>query len=202
MPRPPALAIPLVFVLACAPAAAPLAPVPPGSGKSLYYFPTRVGTKWVYDKTFGGAPWEGYAKVITESEEKNGRYLVTVKTTSVDFVDTDATTIGRFEVSRDGFFKVAEGLESEETRLEFDPPRCYLKLPHRVGEKWGANPRDGELPWVAGEVETVKVPAGTFEAIRVDCGKNSFWYAPGVGCIKGRRGDTRFEMKSFTLPKD
>src|SRR5262249_33631450 len=156
---------------------------PLDAGKQALYFPTRVGTKWVYEMQVG----EGFAQVVTESEEKNGRYLVTVKSTSVDWKDTDATTISRFEVSKNGVFKVAEGLESATTRREFDPPDCWQNLPHKVGEKGGGNPKDGEQPWVVGKIETVKVPAGTFEAIRVDRGENcSIWFAPGAGIIKSQ----------------
>jgi len=171
------------------------APVP-RDGEKQYYSPTRVGTKWVYDLRDG----EGYAQIVTKSEEKNGRYFVTVKFTAADFQDGPSTTISQYEVAKDGIFGVAHGLEDPDTRTVFDPPYCILKLPHKVGEKWPGNP--GGPPRVTGKVETVKVPAGTFEAIRTEMGNDVWWYAPVVGCVKYRIGDRHYEMKSFTLPKD
>src|SRR5262245_19890982 len=126
------LVVPFVMIAGLLPAA----PVPPDGGKQQYYFPTRVGTKWVYEENGG----EGHGESVTESVEKNGRYLVTVKATSVDFKDGPSTTIWRYEVAHDGVFLVEEGLESAVTRLEHNPPFCLLKLPHKVGEKWGGNP--------------------------------------------------------------
>jgi hypothetical protein len=176
----------------------PAAPVPPGAGKQ-FYFPTRVGTKWVYAEESGA----GHGEIVTESEEKNGRFLVTVKATSVDFKDGPSTTVFRYDVSHDGVFMVAEGLESSATRLVYDRPVCLLKLPHKVGEEWGGDPKEKRAPFMSGKVESVKVPAGTFEAIRVDSGKDySAWYASGIGCIKFRLKDYCIEMKSFSLPKE
>jgi hypothetical protein len=47
MPRFVAMVVLLACGVGCIPTAAPHAPVPPDAGKSPYYFPTRVGTKWV-----------------------------------------------------------------------------------------------------------------------------------------------------------
>ena len=89
------LAMPLTLVGGLLPAA----PVPPDGGKQEYYFPTRVGTMWVYDVT--KRPDLAYS--VTESKEKNGRYLITVKLSSVDPKDDDdSTSIVQYEVSRDG----------------------------------------------------------------------------------------------------
>ena len=100
-------------------------------------------------------------------------------------------------------FLVATGLETPDRRHEYKPPYCLLKLPHKVGDKWGGDKETGEPMTVAGKVEAVKVPAGTFEAIRVDQGPlTSSWYAPGVGLVKYDYNGNKQELKSFTLPKE
>ena len=46
---------------------------------------------------------------------------------------------------------------------------CVLKLPHKDGNSWKNEPHSKHV-YTAKKVETVKVPAGTFEAIRVESG--------------------------------
>jgi hypothetical protein len=176
----------------------PAAPVPRDAGKQ-FYFPTQVGTKLLYD--FGPAHGP-YLEVVTESEERDGRYRVTVKRTNPEEKDDEGASRTLYEVSGDGVFVLAYYLELGADRLTCEPPYCLLKLPHKVGEKWGGNLKDKEPEMVAGKVETVKVPAGTFEAIRVDQGpKSTYWYAPGLGCVKCQINDSLLELRSVTLPK-
>lgn len=73
----------------------------------------------------------------------------------------------------------------------------------------------------AGNTETVRVPAGEFSALRVDCSvtldiyisgnlafsfnsSDSAWYAPGVGWVKsvgsGNMGATEIVLLSFSIP--
>jgi hypothetical protein len=151
------------FVTVCG--ALPAAPVPRDAGKPPLYFPTRVGTELVYNE-IGDQGDEGCIQFVTESTENNGRYTVTVKTTWLGRAK-GATSSARYEVSENGIFKLASGAVPD-----LDPSNCWLKLPARTGDKWGENASDRLPPHVAGEIETVKVPAGTFEAIRVDRGNN------------------------------
>jgi hypothetical protein len=180
------------FVIVCG--ALPAAPVPRDAGKPPLFFPTRVGTKLDYDEIGG----DGYVQTITESTEKNGRYVITVRTLGLGWKD-DPTHDARYEVSTDGVFRLAVGETS--AFAGSDPPDCWLKLPHREGDKWGLNAKDRLPPHVAGKVETVKVPAGTFEAIRVDRGKNyTYWFARGVGIVKRRAQECQYELKAVSVP--
>ena len=176
----------------------PLAPIPPDVSPQCY-FPTVVGTKWTYDDNLDREEG-GYGEVITKSEKKDGRFIVTVKSTSLDWKDTEATTICQYLVSEDGIFEMAAFLESAERKRSFEPPIYWLKLPHKVGAKWNAQD-NSKVPMVAGKVESIKVPAGKFEAIRVDQGpKCTYWYAPGVGRVKSVINDKVTQMKSITFP--
>jgi len=194
------------LVLGCAPSAAPLAPVPSGAGQLVMYFPTRVGTKWVYEQSWD----DDFVETVTAVEEKDGRYIVTVATTALDDPEGLNPGIEKYLVSADGVFCVASAVQSETDRKDFDLPICLLKLPYKLGDKWG-DPKTSRGESVTGKVETVKVPAGTFEAIRVDrtvspgrigTGEYSYWYTPYVGAVKMKINDKVVQMKSFTLPRD
>jgi hypothetical protein len=58
---------------------------------------------------------------------------------------------------------------------------------------------------VTGPIETVKVPAGKFKAIRVDRKDSdeyyTFWYTPGIGLVKNQDKTSVLELKSFTYPE-
>ena len=111
-------------------------------------------------------------------------------------------------MSKEGLFRTATAVESKTDRIDHNPPFCLLRLPYKEAEKWGDAKTSGES--LTGKIETVKVPAGTFEAIRVDRrhdpvktfgGQSSFWYVPGVGAVKLKINDLVVQMKSITQPK-
>jgi hypothetical protein len=188
------LAILIPFV--CVPALAPAAPAPPAADKPVYYFPTRVGTKWVYERSKEGEESRTFGKVVTESEEKDGRFLVTVKG---DLKENPWAS--QYAVSKDGVFMVAHKFNNDDPYKMWDPPECLLKLPHKDGNTWETETdKLFRRKHVAKKIETIKVPAGTFEAIRVEAGGVTSWYAPEIGLVKQYDG-TFLELKSFELPK-
>lgn len=191
-------ALPFIFV-ALPPA--PAAPVPKHlmrPGPELYY-PTRVGTKWVYvDADF--VEWH---VVITKVELKDGEFHVTEahtrKSSSVNRTLTMA-------VSHRGVFHTGC------SDFAHDPPICWLQLPTKPDERW----YDGD--WVTqAEPEEVETPAGKFRAIPVtrqtddprmpNLGiprrSSTRWFAPGVGPVRLSIGERdHFILKSFTPGKD
>jgi len=201
MPR-ALLAVLLVPIAAATPATA--APVPPPKGKEPppYYFPTQVGAEWVYDDD--GAK---YTFTVTKVERKAGAMLVTVglsygKTTQHSYT---------VEVGKSGI------RETLNFNRKVEPPTPLLKVPFAKGDRWESPMSlDGEkradYVITVGGVEEVKVPAGTFKAVRVDKvstgvdGKTNqtitTWYARGVGPVRisYRRGPTR-DLVSFTPGK-
>jgi hypothetical protein len=189
--------------------------------EATLYFPTRVGSIRIYrGDLFGGCEW---AEVVTAVEEKDGQHLVTVAATKVgEMVDAN-TERQRYVVSREGVFHQAYYWPIEHTEWkEITPPNCLLKLPYSPGNRWHRTmnwfrePDDPEqkLNLITGGIEEVRVPAGTFRAIRVDgvgdyLGKHcqlTVWYAPGVGTVRSRTNDRgavwTAELYSFTPGKD
>jgi hypothetical protein len=159
--------------------------------KPLLYFPTTVGTKWVYQSRD-----QEWTQVVTAVEEKDGVFVVTY-----DTLAADGTTEAQYQraVSEYGISLVAG------KQVEFVPKQLCLKLPYKELETW--KDEDLEVIYKSLKSERVKVPAGVFDAIPVEMetttghrvlGETS-WYAPGVGVVKRSRGDV--VLKSFTPGK-
>jgi hypothetical protein len=168
----------------------------------VLYFPTKVGAKWVYDDD----GWT-YTMVVTKVERKGDAALVTVSSV---FPDGWSQHFETMEVSRTGLREV------ENFYRKYDAPVPRLRIPHLSGAKWESPIRldgqdRGRSEMLAGPTEDVKVPAGTYRAVRVEtlstCAQTeqrlTHWYAPRVGLVrvKYRPGSSR-DLKSFDPGKD
>lgn len=186
-----------VLVLTIAPAAPRLKEKP----QTDLLGPTAVGTKWVF--VLNGV---ATTNEITAIKEVDGGKLVTVERAP----EGGGLRFGEvLRVSADGLALV-EGPVGKRV----DPPRVLLKLPAKAGDKWVNRLRDGKLTiscTVRG-MEKIKVPAGEFEALRVDeeydKGQGVFlrassWYASGVGAVKHANDGTEgLLLKSFERGKE
>src|SRR5262249_8826729 len=129
------------------------------------------------------------------------------------------------KVSASGLY--ALGMDTGKDSVVCEPAVCLLKLPHKDGARWevastrtfksGFSVKDSSK-FTAYGPEEVKVPAGTFKAIRVVSipadgtgWPSTVWYAPGVGVVRStsevRLGGERPKsvesvLKSFTPAKD
>jgi hypothetical protein len=202
----PRLILGLTVVAVVIGCAALVAPVPRGAGKQRLYFPTTVGTEWVYETDSG----REYTDYLTKAERADGATVVTVERCA-DGRHQSSKTI---RVSADGLF------ELENDHGKYDPPGCMLKLPFKADDRWKGyllpRNRDPACVNIAVTEEKVEVPAGTFTAIRVDTevtrdGKTrtlyTHWYAPDVGLVKydtgnfiGNRGV--MVLKAFKLGEE
>ncbi len=183
----------IVSSLALLAAVAPGAPVP-GDKKEPAYFPTAVGAKAEYEHDSGTQ-----TRTVTAVEDKDGAKLVTVEIdrTFADGLRDRYTTTTR--VAADGVYYVGDSL------FDRDGPLLLLKLPHRDGATWQVDSAV-RLKWETSKStdrysckafgpEEVRVPAGTFKAIRVEQrGNMTVWYAPSVGEVKVRTVSTRTRM--------
>jgi hypothetical protein len=180
-------------------ALAPAAPVPKHLfvKKPAYYFPTAPGTTWVYDD---GTSEETH--MITKVESVQEGEQITVENVHPQ----GRTPYGILIVSADRV------LQSHYQGKKLDKPLLWLKTPPRPGDAW-------TWTFIAGQVgtdtvdklERLEVPAGTFEATKVDSvygigaanQNSSHWYAEGVGLVQSSfAGGGKKVLKSFTLGKD
>ena len=179
--------------------------VPPGASSSqatdgVLYHPVTTGARWVYRWTGEGRPAAHEVRVVTTVEKDDEAWFITVARKE-EQVDLTEQTL---RVSRGGLTRVAIGGD------KLTEPLPLFTLPPRPGERWesGANTTS-----VRG-VERVRVPAGSFDAVRVErymplSGTDIYftdWYAPGTGVVKmvvrvgveGQRAERVGVLTSFT----
>lgn len=188
----------LLFALPVFAPAAPAAPVPKHLKKdqSTYYYPTTPGAKWVYVST--NREW---VYIVTKVEDRKGTKVVTVESETDDKREPEEV----MAVSATGFFR------THDSDGPIDKPLEILRVPFKVGDSWTFHFGGAEGTKTIGAIETIKVPAGTFEVVRVDTELKRgnqvrltrWWYAPGVGMVQMSEGDTVvWTLKAFTPGKE
>lgn len=163
------------------------------------YWPTAVGTKWVYVQD-----GKEHTEEITKAEsQKNGILRLTVRVRNWDET---------FDVAPDGVTLRMAG--------HFTIDSLMVRFPIKSGDSWtfvypiqkGLLCEGGKI--TVGEEEDVKVLAGTFRATKVVTtvtevdGKPinkprtyTHWYAKGVGLVRLEWDGGGRELKSFTPAK-
>jgi len=170
------------------------------------YLPTTVGSKWSYQ-------YRGYAEDPTGSELVNVVTAVSKQDgmTVVSIAQVNDGKLGNCSVptaeSRDG---LRAGYFSGEN---FVGCAWLLKLPAVAGTEWREHHDGMNEPlvrewYVIRRWERITVPAGKFDAERVDVtkvdrdgtrGEQFFWYARGVGLVKSVYGSGQsLVLNSFT----
>ena len=189
MPRPLAVATALALFLAVAAAA----PVPKEKEKAPNYYPTALGSRWVYK-----VGETEIATEVTASETKKDARLATVTT----LVNGKAVSTERLSVSDKGVFR------TQINKADVDPPICILKAPLKPGDKWDVDSaiqgQATKVAFTARDPEEIEVPAGKYKTVRVDgdgmiAGTQTqvtYWFAPDVA-----GSDAILELKSFTPGK-
>ena len=182
------------------PLAGTSAPRKDAPGEALY-FPTAVGTRWVYQTKDAG-----YEEAITEAKPDGAATVVTVVRTR----DGKEVSKSRLRVSPDGLDMLASG------GVTYEKPFPYLRARARPGDEWEYEFDRGGLTFrqhlkLVGP-ETVETPAGKFLALRADgvqrvlkAGKavadmsteSKSWYAPGVGLVRRVMGGRETTLNKF-----
>ncbi|AMV29687.1 hypothetical protein VT84_35160 [Gemmata sp. SH-PL17] len=151
-------------------------------------FPTRVGDRMVSELR-----GQEIVCVVTKVEKTDDGIAVTQ-----EFEDKQgARTHDQTVVASAAGLKVVRYSDRD-----LDKSVWWLKLPHVDNNTWTDNLHGQEtrtLGW-----EEIEVPAGKFKAIRVDrndnpngTAKTSYWYAPGLGCIKWSDGTASRVLTAF-----
>jgi hypothetical protein len=185
MSKPP---VPLALVLLL-PLSAVAAPRPKDLPDEGLWFPVTVGTRWVYE-----GPNGEYEEAITDAKGDGKGTVVTVVRTKGGKEEWQST----FRVTRAGFDMLASG------GVTYDRPCPFLKTGAKPGEEWEyaytRPPTAFHSRLKVVGPEKVEVPAGKFDAVRVDAAESnsrvgaanqngpaiesSCWYAPGVGLVR------------------
>jgi len=156
------------------------------------YFPLRVGDSWKYRSTTADGKQSEFSIKVLSEEKENGNQLYLVETVSTfsPIHDWYSKPNGWVLMHRQEYVKTG-------MKAEYLPTKQFLKNPLRSGESWQWKGKGmmgleiDESNEVAGP-ETVSVPAGKFEAMKVTTKvvqggtpvTKTYWYAGGVGLVK------------------
>jgi hypothetical protein len=175
--------------------AVPAAPVPkhlmPKDESARLCFPTKVGDRMV--STLEG---KELVCVITKVEKV------------ADGIQVTQEYDDGMDVRRPNMVVVVSDkglLITEYSGRKIDPPTWWLKLPHVANNEWPDSIGGGTRKTAGWE--EVTVPAGKIRAMRVERfdakgqANTTYWYAPGLGCIKWASAMRTRELKSFTPGK-
>jgi hypothetical protein len=171
--------------------------------KPPLYYPTRIGDTRVYEVRTPGGLVDEYVNTVTKVENKDGVAHVTL-----GIVDRGETSLwAEVDVSAGGVVRrTAAGQKME-------PPEPVVKLPFKAGETWTyqkkspGGGRTARKTFTLVAEEEVEVPAGKFQAIRIDEEwesnrghvRSSQWHAPGVGLVKMTTVEGTTEMSTYVL---
>lgn len=174
------------------------------------YFPMSVGDSWTYRQEESDTEYT--VKVLSAEKQADGttRYLLEKQA---------GAQIQSWYSKINGWVLMhGESYLGQELKSKYEPARQFLKNPLVAGEKWTwkgkaiTNMDFTEFNEVVGP-ETVKVPAGTFRAMKIvskveDGGAlmtKTSWYANGVGLVKtmteGGQIKYGWELKDYSFKK-
>lgn len=156
------------------------------------YFPLRVGDSWKYRSTTADSKQSEFTIKVLNEEKENGNTLYLVETVSTfqPIHDWYSKPGGWVLMHRQEYVKTAN-------KAEYQPTKQFLKNPLTSGDSWQWKGKGmmgleiDESNEVSGP-ETVTVPAGKFEAMKVMTKviqggapvTKTYWYASGVGLVK------------------
>jgi len=155
----------------------------------IEYPPVLVtGSKFTYqDTNFSGGKTHKVTTVMVVEEkkefEKKMAYWIDVRRKKENYFniyDTDLNWIGQY----------GEGKKLQSA----EPCIRVFKWPLRIGEKWsseytlrdysrGVHLHPSKIEVNVRTYEKVTVPAGIFNALRIQAGEETFWYAPSIGWV-------------------
>jgi len=151
-----------------------------------------VGDSWKFRSTTADGKQSEFTIKVLSEEKENGKPLYQVETVSTfqPIHDWYSKPSGWVLMHRQEYVKSA-------MKAEYQPTKQFLKNPLQSGDSWQWKGKGmmgvdiDESNEVAGP-ETVSVPAGKFEAMKVTTKvvqggapvTKTYWYAGGVGLVK------------------
>ena len=156
------------------------------------YFPLNVGDSWKYRSTTADGKQSEFTIKVLNEEKENGNTLYLVETVSTfqPIHDWYSKPNGWVLMHHQEYVKTGQ-------KAEYQPTKQFLKNPLTSGDSWQWKGKGmmgleiDESNEVSGP-ETVTVPAGKFEAMKVMTRvvqggapvTKTYWYAAGVGLVK------------------
>lgn len=176
------------------------APVPKAIKAIPDFYPSTVGTKWVYTNEDGT---NEHSREVTVSSTKDG-----VTDFTVTWKEDGSTQIWELRKDATGVFR------TKQDGSEFNPPHKLLEPKMAAGDEWTSEYTFGgggkyKYTRKVGKAEKVKTPAGEFTAVplvsgnaRANGDETTLWYAEGVGLVALQHKDSpRIVLREYTIGK-
>lgn len=176
------------------------APVPKAI-KAPDYYPSALGTKWVYAHEDGT---NEHTREVTASNTKDG-----VTEFTITWKEGETTQLWEMKKDATGVYR------TKQQGLEFTPPHKLFEPKMSAGDEWTSEYTFGgarntyKYSRTVGKAEAVKTPAGEYTAfplvsrnLHTDGDETTLWYADGVGLVKlQHKGGTPVVLREFTAGK-
>ncbi|MCX6070534.1 MAG: hypothetical protein NTU91_06700 [Chloroflexi bacterium] len=201
------------------------------------YFPLRTGSSWTYSTPQGDMTWSvGGAGGSNDSAEATMEIAMPEVSMTVHWNCSSAGIVsydfGTLSVASMGDVASMDVVDSSGVYLPgadlltpgYSWPNNYTVVMHVSQEGFSADlTMTASETWTAAGIETITVPAGTFEALRVDGTESvtmggfmgaedvnvtvsvTHWYAKGVGVVRytsstSEGSNSGGELTSYTVP--
>jgi hypothetical protein len=171
------------------------------------YYPLRVGDWWKYQSTTGeGKQSEFTMKVLADEKQPDGTVLHQVEIMStLPIHEWYSKPQGWVLWHREAYTK-------NDMKVSFEPPRQFLKNPPTTGATWdwkgkGMMGVDIEESNQVTASEAVEVPAGKFQAMKVETKVTQggqvvtkrYWYANWIGLVKSETESSAYKSTTVLL---
>jgi hypothetical protein len=172
------------------------APVPKLKAQPDYY-PSVVGTKWVYGHEDGT---NEHTREVTASSTKDG-----VTEFTVTWKEGGSTQVWELKKDATGVFR------TKQDRWAFEPAHKLLQPKMAEGDEWTSEYTFGggtkySYTRTVGKAEAVKTPAGEYTAVPIvsrdlqgNSDETTLWYSDGVGLVAlQHKGSPKIVLREFT----
>lgn len=208
----------MLFLSACS--QAPLAGKQIATEKDDLY-PLAIGNEWVYSDV------DNLTKKV--NADRIRRVTKKLQVAGMEFFEMEEATPDGDDLFRMGYRSDSEGVRYHnfDRMSHKDALNQILRYPVRTGDSWevkvqllaGGHKAVDKWNHTVFGLETVKVPAGTFRAVRIDSTDKleddpddqrywvRTWFAPAVGMVKystgrtNRAQDRTMELKRYKVSK-
>jgi hypothetical protein len=154
--------------------------------KAPDYYPLKPGTKWFY-VVEANAQKIKLTSQVAKVEQIEGKSLTLVESV----VNGNVTATEHLAATDKGIFR------HRTNGIEISPPVCILQYPVKKGDTWESETTLGnqqmKVKGTTVDIDpAVKVPAGTFKALRAD-GEitiggmvitTTYWFVPDIGVVQ------------------
>lgn len=171
-------------------------PAPAQKGSSRDYWPLKQGNSWTLETKAGDVTIVMTATVTKVVKEPQGTRI------TVDYISNgQSIQVETYRLTKNALLRMQSGTAGSGT---ISPPMPLIRYPLKAGASWTwkgtlvmpGQSGAGVAKLTVSGPETIKTPAGKFQAMRVHSNltiemqgqklniPNDYWFAPGIGIVQ------------------